>query len=889
MAAVYLAQDLRLDRKVAIKVMLPELSGIPAMSERFKLEARTAARLSHPNIIIIHAVEEVGDLLFFVMNFVQGCSLDLVMRDLGQFPLPLIQALLPQVAHALHYAHCEGVVHRDVKPGNIMINTKGDAIVTDFGIARATEAPHLTQTGASIGTPTYMSPEQCVGLPVSGASDQYSLGIVAYELLGGVPPFTGSAIEIQWAHSRDVPRPLGALRPDCPARVADAVMRMLEKDPAKRWPTLLDAVLEVGFGALAWARERLADLARSRATAQWSGLVTTPASPLPLAPVPTAPPPVLVLSATERTIECGETTQLVVSATDHGGTGRLDLPVVWSSSDDRVAAVTAQGLVTGVGPGSAIVTARSDAQAVDCMVTVDQPRVVRLVVSPSSAVITEGGELALVAVALDARGTPLRDRPVRWESSDRNVAEVSSHGIVAARAPGQATLGAACEGWTAAVTLSVTAAAAASGPVTGAEEERAIGPAAADGATVTASSVGLDELSDDESADAPRARRRRSRWVWVGVAGAATGLALALFLMADGGPSGTAREQAGEPAAAMAVRPPPMGAEPGAATVATVDAADSVATLELTSELVSGPGGGYLSPGARVAVGARARNVAGDSLPEQALTWSSSDTTIATVSPDGEVTARAEGPVTIQATAGGRTAQLALRVARPRLVPSVSSRPITLAQGDTVWLTIGVVDESRDDQPVGRAPQVETTAQRVRVRRFARARYAVIGLAPGTDTIRVSVDSAVRRVPVLVTAGRGPVRAAPAAAVAVSAPSANVARAHASNVAQLTQYAFDAPNGRELQQRLDAGGTGDMARAFFDWARTTRPSRCTSDEPQLTPAGDGRFWMSFSVQCEWRRGVVRTERGTAALRGLLSPSGPGRWAMTALEVRRRGW
>ena len=124
MAAVYLAHDLRLNRKVAIKVMLPELSGIRAMSARFKLEAQTAAGLSHPNIIIIHAVEEIGDLLFFVMQFVHGCSLDVLVREVGALPIPLVQSLLVQVARALHYAHTEGVVHRDVKPGNIMVNVK---------------------------------------------------------------------------------------------------------------------------------------------------------------------------------------------------------------------------------------------------------------------------------------------------------------------------------------------------------------------------------------------------------------------------------------------------------------------------------------------------------------------------------------------------------------------------------------------------------------------------------------------------------------------------------------------------------------------------------------------------------------------------------------------
>src|SRR5947207_4284662 len=191
MATVYLAHDLALDRKVAIKVLAPALLLMgEGMVERFKREARTAAALSHPHIIPIYAVKESPDLVYFVMKFVEGRSLESIVRAAGPLPLTLVRAVLYQAGEALGYAHRRGVVHRDVKPANIMLDTDGWVVVTDFGIAKVSETQGLTMTGATIGTPSYMSPEQCEAKrELSGASDQYSLGIVAYELLAGRLPF----------------------------------------------------------------------------------------------------------------------------------------------------------------------------------------------------------------------------------------------------------------------------------------------------------------------------------------------------------------------------------------------------------------------------------------------------------------------------------------------------------------------------------------------------------------------------------------------------------------------------------------------------------------------------------------------------------------------------
>jgi serine/threonine-protein kinase len=248
MAAVLLAHDLQLNRKVAIKVMLPGLVYGASMWDRFLSEARMAAKLDHPNIIYIHSVKEKDRFLYFVMKYIDGRSLDDILLRGEKLPVPVAQTILVDVARALDYAHHEGVVHRDIKPANIMIDQKGNSIVMDFGIARATDEKRFTQTGATIGTPAYMSPEQCRGNETTDASDQYSLGILAYEMLAGAPPFGGTPIELQIAHMQDAPRTLRDLRGELSLELSGAVMRMLSKDPAERWPSLRQLIPIFGRG-----------------------------------------------------------------------------------------------------------------------------------------------------------------------------------------------------------------------------------------------------------------------------------------------------------------------------------------------------------------------------------------------------------------------------------------------------------------------------------------------------------------------------------------------------------------------------------------------------------------------------------------------------------------
>src|SRR5438552_3839574 len=297
MATVYLAHDVALDRKVAIKVLAPALLQMgEGMVERFKREARTAAALSHPHIIPIYAVKESERVLYFVMKYVQGRPLDSVLRDVGALPIPMVQAIIAQVGDALGYAHRHGVIHRDIKSANIMLDEEGWAVVTDFGIAKVVQAEGLTVTGVTVGTPTYMSPEQCETREVTGASDQYSLGIVAYEMLTGRLPFQAeSTMAVMYAHFNERPRPVTERRPDCPANLAAAVMRMLAKDPAGRWPSMDDVIAVCGRPSLRHddpVRGEMITLARAGGRSPALAHIKTPTSPLALSKSQTHPAPV---------------------------------------------------------------------------------------------------------------------------------------------------------------------------------------------------------------------------------------------------------------------------------------------------------------------------------------------------------------------------------------------------------------------------------------------------------------------------------------------------------------------------------------------------------------------------------------------------------------------
>src|SRR5205814_170341 len=264
MGVVFNARDERLKRQVAVKVLPPELAFREEIRLRFVREAETAARLSHPHIVPIHSVGESPDgLVYFVMAYVDGESLGAKLKRRGRLPPDEARRIMQETADALGAAHAFGIIHRDVKPDNILLEgSRGRVVVTDFGIAKAlsstTGGATLTATGVAIGTPHYMSPEQAAGdREIDGRSDIYSLGVVAYQTLAGELPFQAPTVPGILMKQITERAPLVTdKRPDVPEDLAACVMRSLEKEPDDRWPTAdaLRRALEARSGTLYHAR-----------------------------------------------------------------------------------------------------------------------------------------------------------------------------------------------------------------------------------------------------------------------------------------------------------------------------------------------------------------------------------------------------------------------------------------------------------------------------------------------------------------------------------------------------------------------------------------------------------------------------------------------------------
>ena len=253
---VYCARDKRLKREIAIKVLPPELSFRADIRQRFLREAETAAQLNHPNIVPIYTVEERDNLVYFVMAYIKGDNLGVRLQQHGPMPPVEVRRILREVAEALAYAHNRNVIHRDIKPDNIIIDDEtGRAMVTDFGIARAltdTGDSRLTATGMAIGTPAYMSPEQSAGdRAIDGRSDLYSLGVVGYQMLCGQPPFVASNTPSMLVkHLSERPVPVDERWPDLPPDLSRAVMMCLEKDPADRFPNAAAFAVALSGGSM---------------------------------------------------------------------------------------------------------------------------------------------------------------------------------------------------------------------------------------------------------------------------------------------------------------------------------------------------------------------------------------------------------------------------------------------------------------------------------------------------------------------------------------------------------------------------------------------------------------------------------------------------------------
>jgi serine/threonine-protein kinase len=282
MGIVYCAKDKRLKRNVAIKLLPPELAFRTDIRSRFLREAETAAGLSHPNIVPIYNVEERDNLVFFIMAFIAGDNLATRLQKVGALDPAEVRKILREVADALAFAHKRKVVHRDIKPDNILIDAdSGRAMVTDFGIARAltdTGDSRLTATGMAIGTPAYMSPEQSAGeLEIDGRSDLYSLGVVGYQMACGDLPFIApNTPSMLVKHLSEIPVPVDQRRTDLPTDLSRVIMMMLEKDPSNRFPDAESVVVALSSGVMPTLRT-----------------LQSPASPAPLGsafPVAGRPP-----------------------------------------------------------------------------------------------------------------------------------------------------------------------------------------------------------------------------------------------------------------------------------------------------------------------------------------------------------------------------------------------------------------------------------------------------------------------------------------------------------------------------------------------------------------------------------------------------------------------
>jgi serine/threonine-protein kinase len=475
MAAVFLAREISLDRKVAIKVMSPGLLMGDGMIERFKREAITIAHLNHPNIVSCYSVRQAEGLHFFVMRYIRGRPLEQLIHQAGKLPLPVVRSILCQVGSALTYAHRSRVVHRDIKPANILIDEDGNAVVTDFGIAKVAELPSHTHTGALVGTPAYMSPEQCSGAEVSGASDQYSLGAVAYEMVAGVAPFTGSTLTVMQAQVEHTPPPIRDRCPDCPAEFEAAILRMLAKDPAQRFPSMAEAKAALGATPLMEDDPLLGELCRLAAAGSPELRSGTP--------IPAASAPSFEKSSAVRSARAGRARSIAILpppaelGTGDGfalialvrGERGVPLPgrtVQWSTDAPDVLHIDhARSVATAVAPGSAHLTASCDGVQTRVSVSVppmeepfdlqagDPAAAIQISSPPKS--VRAGDSFVLTATPLDSAGRPLPEPTVLWNTSDVRVAVVTAGGWVAALGRGHVVLTATRGGASASVNLDV--------------------------------------------------------------------------------------------------------------------------------------------------------------------------------------------------------------------------------------------------------------------------------------------------------------------------------------------------------------------------------------------------------------------------------------------------
>lgn len=284
MADVYLARDLELERPVAVKALSPALARDAGLRERFVREARMAAALQHPNVVTVFDTGEHEGRPFIVMEFVEGVTLADRLRTERRLPPAEVVALALQVCAGLEHAHAAGLVHRDVKPGNLLLREDGTAKVADFGIASAAAMTRLTDAGTILGTAAYLAPEQAAGEPVTPAADVYSLGAVLYEALTGEPPFRFRSLpELVTKQQAGAIRPIGELAPEVPEPLAAVVMRCLSVDPTARPASAAELAIELEGGLAGEPRSAGPRTAATRVLPRPARPARRPRSLLPVA------------------------------------------------------------------------------------------------------------------------------------------------------------------------------------------------------------------------------------------------------------------------------------------------------------------------------------------------------------------------------------------------------------------------------------------------------------------------------------------------------------------------------------------------------------------------------------------------------------------------------
>jgi serine/threonine protein kinase len=782
MAAVFLAHDIALDRAVAIKVMSPGLLLGEGMTDRFKHEAITVARLNHPHIVSVYSVRQAEGLHFFVMRYVRGRALDQVIRAAGRLPLPVVRSILSQVGSALTYAHRAGVIHRDIKPANILIAEDGDAIVTDFGIAKAAERPSHTLTGALVGTPAYMSPEQCHGGEVGWASDQYSLGAVAYELVTGAPPFSGSTFTVMQAHLERAPQPVRALWPDCPPEVEAAILRMLDKDPAARWPRMADAMAALGAAPLAEDDPFRAELSR------WAdaGGASLSEPPTPTSPIPRTRTS-LAASGPGRAVggiaimpappglEVGDSFMLVAVIRGQHGTRLPPRAVSWSTDTPGVLLVDgAGGMATAVAPGSALLTATCKGIKALLRVEVATPRADEIVIGSADEPLHVGDEIRLEATPRDKRGWPL-SRPVVWQSADPAIAEVTPHGAIAGRTPGTVRISCALDDARASLVIPVLP------PRVAVLDIGQVPPSIRVGETFALAATPLDRMNVPlphrpilwSTSDVTVAVVTAEGWLAAMRPGAVVltatceGLSASVRVTVVARPvlAAVAPVPASAPparrrsrrsrrrrllaAAGTAVlgvglwlssRPAPPGESAATGLSASMELAEPTAALDSVGPaavVITRRPTRALRPDSVVRLAAEVRNAAGQAIPSAGVVWSSRDSTVARVDPaTGRVRGLRPGRVAILAANGERSDSVLILVRRAGSVAAAASVAIAphgpLRVGEFAALTAFVLGATGDTLPGAELGWSSSDTSVATVDPFT---GTVHGLAPGTALI----------------------------------------------------------------------------------------------------------------------------------------------------------